>query len=82
MTYRAVIFSRLSLYIALAIGLLATAMSYLFLPPPGTAEAATPGTVTYTYDSVGRIRGDANSTGNSGAYVYDAAGNRTTMTLN
>jgi YD repeat-containing protein len=46
------------------------------------AQAApTPGSVTYRYDSLGRIVQDiypANSVG----YNYDAAGNRTSMTLN
>ncbi|MGM4986104.1 RHS repeat domain-containing protein [Ensifer adhaerens] len=65
-----------SIALAVAIG------SYLFLPPATPAEAATPGTITYTYDSLGRIKGDANSAGNSGAYTYDNAGNRTAATLN
>lgn len=55
---------------------------YAFVPPAPGVRAATPATVTYTYDSLGRIRTDVPSSGNSGAYAYDNAGNRTTATLN
>lgn len=71
--------------IMLASGMIAVATavgSYLFLPPPEAVQAATLGTVTYTYDSLGRVRGDANAAGNSGTYTYDNAGNRTAATLN
>src|SRR5262245_54681843 len=55
---------------------------YLLLPPPQPASAGTPGTMSFTYDSLGRVITDANSTGNSGAYTYDASGNRTSASLN
>ena len=47
-----------------------------FVQPPVPASAATPGTMSYQYDSLGRLVTDANSSGNSGTYDYDAAGNR------
>ncbi|WFU66694.1 RHS repeat domain-containing protein [Bradyrhizobium brasilense] len=52
------------------------------LPQPLTATAGTTGTMTYQYDSLGRLVGEASSSGNSGAYSYDAAGNRLSSTLN
>jgi len=41
----------------------------------------TPGSVTYRYDSLGRIVQDVYPT-NSAGYNYDASGNRTSFTLN
>lgn len=54
----------------------------LFLPPPGPTAAATSGTVTYNYDSLGRVVLDSNTTGNSGSYSYDPGGNRVTSGIN
>jgi YD repeat-containing protein len=51
-------------------------------PPSEPATAGVPGTMTYQYDSLGRLVGDVNSSGNSGAYSYDAAGNRLTSSIN
>ncbi|UTD26553.1 hypothetical protein DB459_06075 [Bradyrhizobium sp. WD16] len=45
------------------------------LVPPHKAEADTPGTATYKYDSLGRVVQDIYPA-NSRAYSYDAAGNR------
>jgi YD repeat-containing protein len=44
-------------------------------------SAPTPGSVSYQYDSVGRIIQDTYPN-NSAAYTYDAAGNRVALTLN
>ena len=82
MTHRASVNRQYLPYLTCTAAVVTAAVSYLFLPTPKLAEAATPGTITYTYDSVGGIRGDANPTGNSGIYQYDNAGNRTSMTLN
>jgi len=41
----------------------------------------TPGSVTYRYDSLGRIVQDIYPA-NSAAYNYDSSGNRTSFTLN
>lgn len=53
------------------------AFVYLLFPPAQQVSAATPGTVTYRYDSMGRVIADTNKAGNSGAYAYDSSGNRT-----
>jgi uncharacterized protein RhaS with RHS repeats len=44
-------------------------------------SAQVPGTVTYRYDSLGRVVQDIYPA-QSGAYSYDAAGNRVSATLN
>jgi hypothetical protein len=41
----------------------------------GQAVAATPATVTYTYDSLGRLHQDKQAK-NESVYIYDNAGNR------
>jgi YD repeat-containing protein len=47
-----------------------------------TAQAPpAPGSVTYRYDSLGRVVQDVYPA-NSGAYNYDAVGNRTAFTQN
>lgn len=43
------------------------------------AMAATPATVTYSYDSLGRVVKDDYPT-NQATYTYDSAGNRTKST--
>ncbi|MFE0758998.1 hypothetical protein ACFW16_33880 [Inquilinus sp. NPDC058860] len=43
------------------------------------ATAATPATVTYSYDSLGRVVKDDYPT-NQATYTYDKAGNRTKST--
>ena len=50
-----------------------------FGPGVQAQTAPTSGTVTYRYDSVGRLVQDVYPQ-NSGAYAYDAAGNRTSAT--
>jgi YD repeat-containing protein len=45
----------------------------------GQAAAATPATVTYTYDSLGRLVKDTQPK-NENTYTYDSAGNRTKAT--
>ncbi|WP_437380051.1 hypothetical protein [Inquilinus limosus] len=45
----------------------------------GQAVAATPATVTYTYDSLGRLVKDTQPK-NENTYTYDQAGNRTKAT--
>ncbi|WP_253712021.1 RHS repeat domain-containing protein [Bradyrhizobium sp. WD16] len=55
--------------------LVAIAASVAMLVPPHKAEADTPGTATYKYDSLGRVVQDIYPA-NSRAYSYDAAGNR------
>lgn len=47
-----------------------------------STATAGPATVTYGYDSIGRIVANAQSTGNSSTYTYDTAGNRTSATQN
>jgi len=47
-----------------------------------TASAAGAATVTFSYDSNGRLVGNNASVGNSGTYAYDAANNRTYATIN
>lgn len=41
------------------------------------ADAATAGTITYTYDDLGRLKTAVYSDGTTITYTYDAAGNRT-----
>jgi YD repeat-containing protein len=55
---------------------------YLMRPSSGPVSAASPGFVTYNYDSLGRVIEDVAAGGNSGAYSYDSAGNRTAASLN
>jgi YD repeat-containing protein len=47
---------------------------------PITAHAAAT-TVTYTYDTLGRVTKATYSTGTTITYTYDAAGNRTAQTV-
>jgi len=72
----------MKLTLVLGAAALAALTFYFFVPSPRHAEAATAGTITYTYDSLGRIIGEVNSAGNSGTFAYDAAGNRTSSSLN
>jgi len=49
---------------------------------PYPARAAGPATVTYSYDSNGRLVSNSATVGNSSAYNYDAANNRTSANTN
>ena len=66
----------------IVVGMTAIVIGLVLLPPPGPSSAATSGTITYSYDSVGRVVQDANNSGNSGTYSYDPAGNRLTSSIN
>jgi YD repeat-containing protein len=72
-------YSRMLIAVAIAI---ATLVGAAVLGSRTMAQTTTtPGTVTYHYDSLGRLVQDiypANSLG----YNYDAAGNRTAFTIN
>lgn len=62
---------------------LASAAGIAVLTPRTVAQIAPPPpvTVTFSYDSLGRVVREVYPT-NSTAYDYDAAGNRTSFTLN
>jgi YD repeat-containing protein len=48
---------------------------------PHAAEAAVPGSVTYYYDAVGRLKVVSLASGGTTTYTYDPAGNRTNVTV-
>lgn len=62
---------------------LACAAGFALLTPRTVAQIAPPPpvVVTFSYDSLGRVVREVYPT-NSTAYNYDAAGNRTSFTLN
>lgn len=53
-----------------------------FSMPFDQARAATNGSVTYTYDALGRVASVIYDTGVTIIYQYDANGNRTQQTIN
>ncbi|WFU25381.1 RHS repeat protein [Bradyrhizobium sp. CB1717] len=75
--------SRRSRIVIAIIAVLASATGFALLTPRTVAQAAPPPpvVVTFSYDSLGRVVREVYPT-NSTAYNYDAAGNRTTFTLN
>jgi YD repeat-containing protein len=58
----------------------ALALLLMAVPPGGAATAAT-GSVTYTYDALGRLTSALYDTGVCLAYTYDANGNRLSETV-
>ena len=63
------------------IGRLAAAATWAALICVGfTAQAAAQASTSYTYDALGRVIGVIRSSGDTVAYAYDAAGNRTQVT--
>ena len=54
---------------------LAICLGAMSILAAGQAVAATPATVTYTYDSLGRLVKDTQPK-NENTYTYDPAGNR------
>ena len=59
--------------------LVAACLGAMSILAAGLAIAATPATVTYTYDSLGRLVKDTQPK-NENTYTYDQAGNRTKAT--
>jgi YD repeat-containing protein len=73
---------RLVLAFTFLAAILAAVAGQGWLVQNSTAQGApTPGTATYKYDSLGQVVQDVYPA-NSGAYSYDAAGNRLTETRN
>jgi YD repeat-containing protein len=72
--------SRILIAVAAA---LASVAGFAMLTPRTVAQVAPPPpvVVTFSYDSLGRVVREVYPT-NSTAYNYDAAGNRTSFTLN
>ena len=70
-----------TLYLVTAIAVLTVGAQIAWFKSGVNAQTTTPtaGTVTFRYDSVGRLVQDVYPQ-NSGAYNYDAAGNRTSAT--
>ena len=71
---------RLRLLIVAAIGLTGVAGAAIVASRSMAQVPPTPGTVTYRYDSIGWIVQDVYPA-NSAAYNFDAAGNRTSFTI-
>jgi YD repeat-containing protein len=71
-----------SLALAGVIACAVAGVGFFFVKPiPAVADAVTPGTVNYSYDSLGRLVGDSAAGSYSGSYDYDSAGNRVTSGL-
>jgi len=72
---------RLRLLIVAALALIGAAGATIFTSRTMAQVPPTPGSVTYRYDSIGWIVQDVYPA-NSAAYNFDAAGNRTSFTIN
>ena len=72
---------RIRMLIIAAVVLAGAAGTALVASRTSAQTPPTPGTVTYRYDSIGRIVQDIYPA-NSAAYNYDSGGNRTSFTLN
>jgi YD repeat-containing protein len=61
---------------------LISALAFLIAILGGTAAFAANGSVTYTYDALGRVTSASYDTGVIVIYTYDANGNRTQQVIN